>query len=91
MKIVRNNCYGGFGLSKVAMDRYTELTGNVFVESERETNRTDRHLIQVVEEMGKKADGGYADLEIGEIPDGTDWYFDEYDGIETIVEIGHSW
>jgi hypothetical protein len=53
--------------------------------------RTDPILIQVVEELGKDADGPCAELEIVEIPDDVEWEIDEYDGYESIHEKHRSW
>lgn len=46
--------------------------------------RTDPVIIQVVRELGKKANGRNAELVITSIPDGCEYYIDEYDGIESI-------
>jgi hypothetical protein len=54
-------------------------------------NRTDPFLIQVVEELGKDANGGCAELAIVEIPDGTDYTIEEYDGNEHIAETHRTW
>lgn len=54
-------------------------------------NRTDPKLIQVVEELGKEANGICADLKIVEIPDGIEWEINQYDGLETIEEKHRSW
>lgn len=54
----------------------------------------DRHnplLIKVIEEMGDKANGVCADLSIVEIPDGTDYVVEEYDGNEHIAESHRTW
>jgi hypothetical protein len=48
-------------------------------------------LVQVVEELGKEANGNYAKLEIIEIPDDVDWEIDEYDGMEHIAEKHRTW
>ena len=53
--------------------------------------RTDPALIQVVKELGEKANGDYASLEVVKIPDGINYEIDEYDGIETIHESHRSW
>ncbi|MCJ7636436.1 MAG: hypothetical protein MUO21_03015 [Nitrososphaeraceae archaeon] len=53
--------------------------------------RTDPILIQVINEMGEKADDRFAKLEIVEIPDGVEWQIDEYDGYESIHETHRSW
>lgn len=57
----------------------------------RPDSRTDPKLIQVIEELGKKANGSCADLKIVEIPDDVDWEIDDYDGSETIHEKHRSW
>jgi len=59
--------------------------------SSRPNNRSDPLLIQVVEELGEKADGDCAELKIVEIPDGVVWEIDEYDGMESIDEVHQSW
>lgn len=149
MKIVINDCYGGFGLSPKAIKRLAELNGKecyffkkegfekpfekITIEEASESifycafnvpnpndvlpkeqkgengtyleynkkfeqitnihfvDRTDLKLIQVVEELGKEANGLVSDLKIVEIPDGIEWEIDEYDGIETIEEKHRSW
>ncbi len=53
--------------------------------------RNDPDLVAVIEELGKDANGEYADIEVVEIPDGVDWYIDEYDGCEKVAEKHRSW
>jgi hypothetical protein len=53
--------------------------------------RDDPILIKVIEELGEKANGRFAELKIVEIPDNVDWEIDEYDGNETIDEVHKSW
>lgn len=65
------------------LDKETFYHGNV--------GRDDPVLIQVVEELGKEANGNYAKLEIVEIPDDVDWELDEYDGMEHIAEKHRTW
>jgi hypothetical protein len=138
-KVVFNNCYGGFGLSKEACQRYWDIKGQqVWIEQdtqfissdmftvwltppgERPTKQKDfysmsmdervaynrayseqtwyymhvsRHdpaLVQVVEELGEKANGMCANLQI-EIVDGL-YRIDDYDGNETVVAPdGYDW
>jgi len=57
----------------------------------RPENRADPKLIQVVEELGDKANGSCAKLEIVEIPDGVDWQIEEYDGNEHVAEKHRTW
>lgn len=59
--------------------------------SGRELDRADPKLIQVIEELGVKANGGCAKLKIVEIPDGTDYEIDECDGLEHIAEKHQTW
>ena len=137
-RVVYNNCYGGFGLSKEACQRYWDIKGQqVWIEQDTQFKSSDmftvwlvppgerptrptknkdfysmtmdervaynkayseqtwyymnvsRHdpaLIQVVEELGEKANGDHADLQIEEV-DGI-YKIEEYDGNETVVTPG---
>lgn len=141
MKVVINKCFGGFGLSAIALKRYAELSGrecyfftnprqdgktvfdkyapidvehadsefiffafdipnpngvasaerNKHFISDSEIPRDDKNLVRVVEELGKAANGTYADLKVVEIPDGVDWGIDEYDGLESVHERHQVW
>ena len=53
--------------------------------------RNDPILVQVVEELGKQADGELASLKIVEIPDYVNWEIENYDGCETVREVHRSW
>lgn len=57
----------------------------------RDLDRSDPILIQVVEQLGEKANGKYSSLKIVEIPDGVEYEIDEYDGSESIHEKHRSW
>lgn len=54
-------------------------------------DRTDPDLIAVVEELGAKASGRFAQLVIIEIPDDVEWEIEEYDGIEWVSEVHRTW
>ena len=88
VKIIYNACYGGFGLSEKAVNRYWEIKGEQEPQFwyERDVPRNDPVLAQVVEELGREADGECAKLRLYEIPAGTKYYLDEYDGMEHIIE-----
>jgi|APCry1669188910_1035180.scaffolds.fasta_scaffold38578_3 hypothetical protein len=98
MKVVINNCFGGFGLSEKALARYNELC---MLDASRITDkeithyydieRNDPLLVQVVEELGKESYGDYSVLKIVDIPDGISWYIQEYDGLESIHETHRVW
>ena len=88
-KIVINTCFGGFGLSKPAMERLAELGCTDYV---YDIKRDDARLVQVVEEMGNAADGSFAKLTVVTIPDDVvAWHIDEYDGREHVAENHRTW
>lgn len=60
-------------------------------ESFYDEKRTDKILIQVIEELGDEASGQHSDIEIVEIPDDVKWEIDEYDGSESVREVSRSW
>jgi hypothetical protein len=116
-KVVINTCFGGFGLSDDAVERYAEIKGITLVRIQEERSfggaswyidgieddahyfssysigddRADPILIQVVEEMGKAANGWAAELTIVDIPDGVEWHIHEYDGSEHVAENHRTW
>lgn len=66
-----------------------EINEDYFYEGDIE--RTDPVLIEIVREMGEKANGGCAELEIVCVPDGVDWEIEEYDGNEWVSEKHQRW
>lgn len=79
-----DGCYKGYN------ERYSKHSL-----SNRDPERHDPKLIQVVEELGgeyrKGASGACAELRIVEIPDGTEYTIEEYDGNEHIAEKHNTW
>lgn len=63
--------------------------GNYF--SDRDILRDDPILVAVVEEMGEKSWSRYSNLKVVEIPDGVNWYIEEYDGREWVAERHRTW
>ena len=91
-KVVINDCYGGFGLSEQAMIMYRRLAGKKKVKLyDRDIQRDDPFLIQVVETLGRSADGYCARLKIVEIPEDVKFIIEEYDGAEWVAEEHRTW
>jgi hypothetical protein len=59
--------------------------------SDRDIERDDPVLVQVVQEMGAKSNGTYSQLSVVEIPDGIQWTIEEYDGSEWVAEVHQTW
>jgi hypothetical protein len=67
------------------------VVGEVFPLSVYDIKRTDPALVKVVEQLGDRASGMYAQLAVVEIPDDVKWTFQDYDGIEWIAEEHRTW
>jgi hypothetical protein len=63
----------------------------LYVDHYGDKYRTDKKLINVVEEMGEMVNGRFSNLKIVGIPDGVKWQIDDYDGMETIHEKHRVW
>ena len=84
MKIVINDCFGGFSLSQYAADALglnTRYPSNEI--------RTDPRLINLIEQPGVDlVSGNCAELRVVDIPDeATDWRIMEYDGSEDVIYV----
>lgn len=66
--------------------KYSEQVFN-----DREIPRDDPLLVQVVKELGERANSKYAKLKVVEIPADVDWEIDEYDGAEWVAEKHRTW
>lgn len=78
-------------------DRHTEsLYGPQFevngtIWREDDIDRDDPILVDVVRQLGSKADGNYAKLKVVEVPAGVEWNIAEYDGLEWVQEVHRTW
>ena len=89
-KVVYNTCYGGFSISPEALTRMKELgyTGDASIYNKYaylyNCVRHNSILVQVVEELGKRANSPGSDLCIAQVfgP----YRIEEYDGAETVYE-----
>jgi hypothetical protein len=93
MKIVINKCHGGFSISEEAEEIYRTKKGITDDESWwcRMIPRDDPILVEIVESMGEKSFGSFAELKVVEIPDNVEWQIDEYDGAEWVAEKHRTW
>lgn len=74
---------------KVGSDYFLEGTEDYF--EVREIPRNDLVLVEVIEELGEKANGFCSSLKVVEIPEDVDWYVEEYDGNEWVAEKHRTW
>ena len=93
MKVVINKCHGGFSLSKEAVQYILDKHNKVVDQyaGYNPVDRSDPALVDVVETLGEKADGGFAELKIVEVPDDVKWHIEEYDGKEWVAEDHRTW
>lgn len=97
-KVVYSNRYGGFGLSNKAVLWLHEKYGLEYESYphlgkylKEELERHDPRLVEVVEALGKEANGRHSNLAIATIK-GRLYRIDEYDGLETVVVPNiHEW
>jgi hypothetical protein len=74
----------------IRQGRYERSNAMYFSPSNIERN--DPALVQVVEELGDKANGQCAKLRIAEVPAGTLYRIDEYDGNESVeTKYAYDW
>ena len=87
-KVVINKCFGGFGLSKEALNLLGQESDSIYWMDDK---RTDSLLVEVVEELGERASGEYAKLKVVELPEDVQWSIREHDGNEWIAENHRTW
>ena len=90
MKVVINDCYGGFGLTDAALNEYKIRKG---ITDENFWYYNIPRDCPVLVEMVEQGDAGgvYSDLKIVEIPDDVNWEVVQYDGLEHIAEKHRTW
>lgn len=77
MKLVINVCFGGFSLN----DRYMKLFKAKYDDG---IKRDDPDLIALVQSGKKNISPIYSELKVVEIPDGSFYIINDYDGWETV-------
>lgn len=85
-KVVYNDCYGGFDLSKKALAEYNRRKSTAILYAD-DILQTDPILIDLVETMGKEVNTNVSNLKIKEFPlkflNFLKW--DEYEGKESVT------
>lgn len=82
--IIINRSYGGWGVSKKAVELYNKHTNQKYTTRNlREELREDLNLIEIVKELGPLASGEHSDLKVVEVVEGY-YKIAEYDGLETV-------
>ena len=91
-KVVINTFYGGFGLSEESLEDYRKRK-NITEDTlfDWEIPRDCPVLVEMVEQGGTDVDGIYSELKVVDIPDGVNWYIEEYDGMEHVAERHRTW
>jgi len=90
MKLVINQCHGGFHLSP----EVTAILACKGYDKEKKCwmdDRSNPDLVSVVETLGLMANGKYSHLKVVEIPDDVQYTIDEYDGMEWVTEDHRTW
>lgn len=75
-------------ITEDSVDEWTDIFRSILFEPEN-LERHDPLLVQVVEELGEKANGKYSRLKIVEIPDGVDYVITSTDGSWEIIREKH--
>jgi hypothetical protein len=89
--IAWEKCINKYDMTDYYHARHLDSEEHYLAQHEVLQNRADPDLVAVVEEMGHKANGQYANLVIVEIPDNVQWHLAEYDGVEHIAENHRTW
>lgn len=88
---VKDNQFDFWTYWKVPKEQQDDDNYSEFTVCEHDIERSDPVLVQVVEELGEKTNGSFAELAIVEIPDGVSWKICEYDENEHIAETHRTW
>ena len=86
MKMVINQCYGGFNVSQKVFEYLDKVRAPKHIdELYLDDNRSDPYLVEAVETLGEEANGRNSKLAIVEWPDNIPYKVTEYDGWEEVT------
>ena len=85
--IMYNACYGGFSLSKAAIEEYKRRCPDAKDICKHTVPRDDQVMAQIVQEMGGQANGKHARIKLQRIPVEYRNHYEiyEYDGNEHVI------
>jgi len=83
--------HDGFSKDSFMSDTLFKDDTYYYIENHDNKLRSHPDLIKVVEQLKDQANGSCAQLKIVDIPNNTDYYIDEYDGMESVHEQHESW
>ena len=91
--VPENRSFSLYPLKKDCGEKINRLVDGLFYYPDfySTESRIDTDLIEIIEELGDEANGSCASLSITEIPDGSTFEIDEYDGNESIVPPRQGW
>jgi len=88
MKVLINDCWGGFSFSTEFEDHIDSLTKDQLINKYELLARHNQFLVEEAIKFGlDKASGICAQLIVVDIPDGCEYNIHEYDGMESIDNI----
>ena len=88
--VINQKKYGVFGLSEIAKQMYQKRSGQRKC-LETYLKRDDPILVDIVIELGEKANGEFSSLKVIKIPSGHSWSVKNFEGIETVDETYATW
>ena len=85
MKVVLNNCFGGFSVSQKVFEYLDKVGAPKHIdEMYWDDNRNDPYLVEAVETLGEEANGPNSKFVIVEWPSFLPYKIKDYDGWESI-------
>lgn len=84
-------------IKKPAKSAFREGDNDYFIKGDddifydNDIKRDDEFLVKTVEDLGDDASDWASELKVVEIPDGTEWQIEEYDGREWVAEKHSTW
>lgn len=89
-KYINGNLPKGVKIS-INDSKEMSMLGKYYCSWYGDEDRTNKDVIDVIKKLGTEANGRHAQLAVVDIPDGTDFTIEEYDGIEWIAEKHATW